>query len=410
MKRDYQNKLLFMCVCAATCSMYLLAMLPSVGTRNDANGDHRTDILDLSDTIQQAYLANQSGSTSIASTVNDSRDPYRFERYEPDTGSHVPVPIVITTYMRSGSSFLGEILQANPDTFYWFEPVHEMWGLHKANINHQYDFKDGTKRIFPSFLDIAVPTIKNLSTCDLDNVPMNVLREQFLEKSKQMREFVQCRGYKKKGHASNTRLIQCLPNLKTKCANSKYIVVKTIRINMKSLEIMLENIPTLKVIHLMRDPRGTSRSQQAVGQLSKQNYRQEIADFCKLVYEDVLQKELLEKKYPDRIRTVFYEDVARNPITYAKSLYAYLGMQFTANIEKTIHGFTLAGRSGSKTCGILCTQMANSTEEASNWRNQISMTLVKIVDTACFDLYNKIGYKSIPNVTLLRDRSFELRY
>ncbi|XP_060080734.1 carbohydrate sulfotransferase 5-like [Ylistrum balloti] len=320
-----------------------------------------------------------------------------------------PIPVIILTYMRSGSSFLGEILQANPDTFYWFEPVHEIWGLHKTNGNHKFDFQDGTKRTFPSFLDIAVPTIKNISTCQLESLPMDALREQFLAKSKQMTDFVNCRGYKEKGHTTNEKLLKCLPSLKSKCLQSKYIVIKTIRITMESVEYILRNVPNSQVIHLMRDPRGTSRSQQAVGQLSKHNFRQEISEYCKRVYHDVLRKELLDKQYPGRIRTVFYEDVANNPIVYSKSLYQYLYMNFTSAIEKTIFGFTLAGKSGSRKCGILCTQMANSAQEASNWRKQISMVLVKIVDSACVDLYNKIRYRSISNETMLRDKKYKLR-
>ena len=32
--------------------------------------------------------------------------------------------IVITTFMRSGSTFLGELFNLHPDTFYQFEPLH----------------------------------------------------------------------------------------------------------------------------------------------------------------------------------------------------------------------------------------------------------------------------------------------
>lgn len=39
-----------------------------------------------------------------------------------DLGSG-PVPVVILTYMRSGSSFCGDVLQANDDVFYLFEPL-----------------------------------------------------------------------------------------------------------------------------------------------------------------------------------------------------------------------------------------------------------------------------------------------
>ncbi|XP_069134009.1 carbohydrate sulfotransferase 1-like isoform X2 [Argopecten irradians] len=339
--------------------------------------------------------------------INSSKSSSTFERKDVEAETNGPSPVIILTYMRSGSSFLGEIFQANPQTFYWFEPVHELWGAYN-NKKKVFDFQDGTNRTFKTFLDLAVPTIKNMSMCNLESIPVDALREQFISKSKQMTEFVKCRGYKEKGKATNKKLIKCLPKLTEKCLQSKHIVLKTIRISMKSLEFILEKIPTLKVIHLMRDPRGTSRSQKAVGQLSK-HYREEISYFCKQVLQDIIDKEILENKYPGRIRTVFYEDVANSPLAYSKTLYQYLGMNFTSEVEKSIFQFTLAGKSGPKKCGILCTQMANSSSEASAWRSEINMELVKIVDSACSDLYVKVGYKFIPSEKLLRDKTFKLR-
>lgn len=42
--------------------------------------------------------------------------------FHDDLGSG-PVPVVILTYMRSGSSFCGDVLQASDDVFYLFEPL-----------------------------------------------------------------------------------------------------------------------------------------------------------------------------------------------------------------------------------------------------------------------------------------------
>ncbi|XP_033751826.1 carbohydrate sulfotransferase 1-like [Pecten maximus] len=378
MNRRKIRIMLYICICATILTTYIMI---TAQTGEEINKNRDNGMANTSGPRQSAYVQDNNG----------------------------PIPVIILTYMRSGSSFLGEILQANSDTFYWFEPVHELWGLYKADNHKQFDFKDGTKRAFKTFLDLAIPTIRNISTCELESLPMGALREQFLSKSEQMKEFVNCRGYEEHGHTTNKKLIRCLPDLNTKCLQSKHIVIKTIRIRMKSLGNILEKIPSLKVIHLMRDPRGTFRSQKVVGQLSKQNYRTEIYGLCNQIYKDILERESLHEKYPGRIRTVFYEDVANNPIVYSKSLYYYLGMNFTSDVEKTIFGFTLAGKSGSKKCGILCTQMANSSQEASNWRDEISMELVKIVDNACSDLYNKIGYKSILNETELRNKKYTLR-
>lgn len=51
--------------------------------------------------------------------------------------------VVILTYMRSGSTFTGDIIQRNPDVFYVFEPLHsvERFLRGKVNLmffNHRY--------------------------------------------------------------------------------------------------------------------------------------------------------------------------------------------------------------------------------------------------------------------------------
>ena len=62
-----------------------------------------------------------------------------------------PVKIILYTYMRSGSSFTGELFARDKDTFYWFEPVDgmysELYGTHAGMfpLNILY-YSDGTKR------------------------------------------------------------------------------------------------------------------------------------------------------------------------------------------------------------------------------------------------------------------------
>ena len=62
-----------------------------------------------------------------------------------------PVKIILYTYMRSGSSFTGELFARDKDTFYLFEPVDgmysELYGTHAGMfpLDILY-YSDGTKR------------------------------------------------------------------------------------------------------------------------------------------------------------------------------------------------------------------------------------------------------------------------
>ena len=46
--------------------------------------------------------------------------------------------IVITTFMRSGSTFLGELFNLHPDTFYQFEPLHPFY---RSGCQHRLNEK-----------------------------------------------------------------------------------------------------------------------------------------------------------------------------------------------------------------------------------------------------------------------------
>ena len=48
-----------------------------------------------------------------------------------DSVTHNYTPVLITTYQRSGSTFLGSIFSHDPDVFYWFEPLDGVyWSLY----------------------------------------------------------------------------------------------------------------------------------------------------------------------------------------------------------------------------------------------------------------------------------------
>jgi len=55
-----------------------------------------------------------------------------------------PYDVLINSYMRSGSSFTGQLLAFRPDTFYWYEPLWNFhsgvyyWGPHKVCMGKMF--------------------------------------------------------------------------------------------------------------------------------------------------------------------------------------------------------------------------------------------------------------------------------
>lgn len=63
--------------------------------------------------------------------------------------SNKPVAVLLATYMRSGSSLTGEILQQSSEAFYMFEPLH---AFIKGNMTLGLKYANGTTRYSFIFL------------------------------------------------------------------------------------------------------------------------------------------------------------------------------------------------------------------------------------------------------------------
>jgi len=176
---------------------------------------------------------------------------------------------------------------------------------------------------------------------------------------------------------------------------------------MFALEPLLQQIPDLKIIHLIRDPRATTKSQNRFGEIKSKFLQRDLTMFCERVYKDVLKVKEFNNLYPGRVKTVFYEDVAGNPIVLSREIYQFLGIKFTSIAEERIRNMTLSGIE--KACGILCTHRANSSAQVNAWRRDITMNFVKAVDSSCQPLYSKLGYKQVHTETELRDLDYKLR-
>ena len=54
--------------------------------------------------------------------------------------------VIILTYMRSGSSLVGDILQQSPEAFYIYEPLHTLQHMSREDQRANIAFVNGTFR------------------------------------------------------------------------------------------------------------------------------------------------------------------------------------------------------------------------------------------------------------------------
>ncbi|XP_060073929.1 carbohydrate sulfotransferase 1-like [Ylistrum balloti] len=301
-----------------------------------------------------------------------------------------PIPILLVTYMRSGSSFVGDLLKANPETFYSFEPLHKL--QFDVRQNKSILYFDGTMRNCTNFIELSVETVGNLSRCMMEKLPLSFYLDGFFSSPK----FSSCLN-RTKLETNLQKGLLCSHVVSQACKKSKFLVAKIIRLPLYSLESLLREIPSMKIIHLIRDPRATVSSQINAVRFSIKDIEPAVLKFCNRVYEDIVMRHYMEKNYPARIMTVEYEDLVQDTVKYTKQLYEFSGMNFTEYIEKEVIRLSSKTRKG-----------VNSTVISSIWRKKTKESVIKIVDEKCQHLYAKYGFKSL-NIRDIRNISKSLK-
>ncbi|XP_061164345.1 carbohydrate sulfotransferase 1-like [Saccostrea echinata] len=321
-----------------------------------------------------------------------------------------PMPAVILTYMRSGSSFFGEMLQASEDVFYLFEPLRTIqFHIRKSNT---FRYLDGGSRNYTNFLDLAGDALNEIFQCNFENLPLPFFSDGFLNKGRKSREFKVCLKYKSAINISaTTATYQCIMMMKRLCLESKYIILKTIRIPLTVLVPLSETFPNLKILHLLRDPRPTLRSQSRFGIVKSRFLQENATSFCNRVYTDIIIAKHTPTIAPHHYFPVSYENLAKYPFQMARNVYRYLDINLNNKVTSYIENMTMADKtcSESKIAKTMCTKSSNSSADADRWRQKIPFGFVSIVDNACSLLYRVIGLRSIPSEFHLRNLSYSLR-
>lgn len=320
-----------------------------------------------------------------------------------------PVPVVILTYMRSGSSFFGEVLQASDDVFYLFEPLRTVQ-FHFRKSNTFY-YLNGKNRSYTNFLDLATDVLDEIFRCNFENIPLPFFADGFLSKGKKAKEFRVCMQHKTSNTSLNEATKRCALLMKQMCKASKYIILKTIRIPLKILIPLSEAFPRFKILHLLRDPRATLKSQSRFGVVRTEHLQDNATKFCNRVYNDITIARQTASIASGRYFPISYENLAKYPFEMARKVYDFLEMDVNANMTSRVEKLTMA----EKTCGesriakTMCTKSSNSSADADKWRRTIPYHFVSVVDNACHMLYSIVGLQSIPDEAHLRDLSFSLR-
>ncbi|XP_006816277.1 carbohydrate sulfotransferase 3-like [Saccoglossus kowalevskii] len=292
------------------------------------------------------------------------------------------IHVLINARMRTGSSLTGRYFSNHPDFMYLYEP--ELTLRHSLRYNVYDDSTANIEIIQKPFYEI----IEGFFDCDYTRRPELL---PFINKTEWMKS---SNGF---AHLQDTEFNA--KELNKICETKNYRVVKTVRINniSKGLETLKKY--DVKVIQIVRDPRGMINSridfehldaQQKQGK-SSQKISEASKNYCiwlKTNIDAVFKGPTWLKEHYMIVR---YEDLVEKPRELVPLMYDFIGLSNT-----------------NETDTILSSQKSKP-GNAIAWRYSLPFNQTRIVQNNCpDDIFETLGYVKVKNENQQRNNSFNL--
>lgn len=218
-----------------------------------------------------------------------------------------------------------------------------------------------------------------------------------------------------KNNITDKRLKSCIyppssscPQVKYGCTKSSARVIKSVRITLSMVEPLFDNIPSLKVIYLMRDPRAMFNSRLNVRMLDWRNVtslRRNMKAECGRIYWDMREYLRLKELYPYKIKSFLFEKLAENPSGESKKIFEFLGLKPHAQFSTWLHNVTSAGYYDSP----FGHTRPVSKNLSFKWRRELKWKFVELCDAVCDRAYSYMGLKKASSESTMRNVNIPLR-
>lgn len=276
--------------------------------------------------------------------------------------------ILLITTFRSGSTFLGDLIQqSNLLTYYHYEPLHCL----------AEDVRIGNEQLVEG-QDI----VGNLFQCNLESSPRYA---NYIQRKDRLFMIRKSRFILNLCNASPPSLIQCanIDLLQEMCRRSSVQIMKITRLHLKDA-LQLKLPAGTKLVYLQRDPRAIYNSRkkcQWCGHTACQN----ISVLCHERESDLLT---LKQLPTNQVTFVRFEDLATQPLEESKRLYHELGLNYTADVEQFIKTHT---KDRSKVRNLFSTNR-DSSKVISQWQSELSRAEINQLQKSCARVISDAGY------------------
>ncbi|KAL1472175.1 hypothetical protein MTO96_039483 [Rhipicephalus appendiculatus] len=291
--------------------------------------------------------------------------------------------VIVVTYFRAGSSFVGELLTLTPRTFYSFEPL--LMFIRNA-------------RLSGNAASNASALVNHLFRCDFLRAQL-FLRWAYKDNDIFTRNrflWTLCKGQ---------RSVCYDADVVTKvCSRAPVHVMKVTRLHMAHVRDWLLSNPdiarSVKIVHLVRDPRGILASRRVLNWCSVSKSCAHQDRLCSELRADLDAFKDLQRTFPNSTYRVRYEDMSLDSKKEALKLFAALGLNYTTSVSRFLDTHTKPRKA---TASNPYSTWRNSSAVTFQWRTKLSYKDIMDIQQSCTDVLLRLGYRTITNETDLSE-------
>ncbi|XP_077991616.1 carbohydrate sulfotransferase 1-like [Glandiceps talaboti] len=288
------------------------------------------------------------------------------------------IKVLLHARMRTGSSLAARYLGKHPDFFYSYEPG---WML--ANMLPELHPVDDSYQALENIRPYLVSLLNGIYTCRFENYFYFI---RYLNQVRMFRSYVDL----------PLKLPITVSSLNEFCKSRRHILVKTIRLHnvLSADQVLFKN--DVKIIHLVRDPRGMAPSREKFQRLDQakslipggvfhpmlENIISGTCEWMEKNYKVIESGPLWLKKNYLLLR---YEDIADYPWRFVPKIYDFIGLPVPDEVKD-----------------LMEKEILKKPNNGQVWRQKLSFRQVQRIQELCSEsVFNLFGYVIAENESQL---------
>ncbi|XP_054762293.2 carbohydrate sulfotransferase 4-like [Lytechinus pictus] len=317
--------------------------------------------------------------------------------------------VVILAQWRFGSSIIGELFNQSPNIFFLFEPL---WLVDKIRNKRELPFSP-----FPRELhEYSTRTLRDIAACNVS--------QEFVRLTNPWGGLINNRAICQATGKINQCKFRSSDMVNNLCTTYNGIMAtKVIRADLGNIKpLVVEDKVNVKVIHLVRDPRGSAASRihyyfeewsdlvraheaefQKKGRLaplgltnSTERIKDSIPTMCKWMRETREEAKTMPDWLRGRYYLLRYEDFAAAPLNTTEDLYQFVGLPLPQSVREWVRNNSQAKHSDPGTFSV----HKNSRKTAQKWMKDLRELEIKQVEHDCGDVMEDLGYQRYATLKL----------